>query len=310
MKWLKWSILIVALVSAPAIVLTQPDVFGVQFLVGQGDPIGSNCSAHQYAQLIVVIPSGAVRSCQSGVVAALGGSSGITALTGDVTATGPGSAAATLANTAVSPGSYTLTNLTVDSKGRITAASNGSAGGAVPSNTPVTLGWIGSGTNTGWTGYVMGLRINGQSLQALPSHWKIRAEAFGGTCMHLAATEVYPVNPYQNTVLATPAPVAITWGGGNASWQQNFSGGFPYIFYSDAVTLQLDSHYDYWVIAFLDSDGGGCNSGLSLAGTDVGAVSTIIGQGGSSGLPATTAGTVISLSGRSNSGPFATLIAN
>ena len=85
------------------------------------------------------LTNGAGYTTNTGTVTSVSGGTG---LTGTVTTSG----SINLANTAVSAGSYTLANITVDAQGRITAASNGSAGSgtvtSIATSSPLTGGTI------------------------------------------------------------------------------------------------------------------------------------------------------------------------
>ena len=113
------------------------------------------------------------------------------AITGDLAYTSPSfdgstnvTAAGTLATVNTNIGSFTNANITVNAKGLITAASNGSGGGGTPGGSTTQLQY----NNAGAFGGISGATTNGTALTVASSDFILAGSSSGTTTLNAAAT--------------------------------------------------------------------------------------------------------------------------
>lgn len=221
----------------------------------------------------------------------------ITALTGDVTASGPGSVAATLATVNSNVGSFTNANITVNAKGLITAAANGTAQSFIMPTIQTFLSGTGTYTTPTSPRSPLYLRVT------------IAGSGGGGSGSGIAAGS--GGNGPADSSFGTSLLVAGNGLGGTFMGSSNATGGAPTV-NSPAITLMAqtggtgggDSGVGATILS--ESFTGGNGGTNALGGAGMGGMSyaaTIAGTAGMANTGAGGGGGAVNSTANASTGP-------
>jgi hypothetical protein len=191
--------------------------------------------------------------------------------------------------------------------GGTSGGSGGGGGGsaAVPASTPLCIGASGTGSNTNWANSTMWSGVYSASIiQPNATKFKVRLAAVGGTGISISSAYLVATARGSALVLASPAPVQITFNSGSASYAVPFSGASgtnPFYLDSDSLGGSIDNLHDWYIAIYLNADGTGYNAALSTylsGGAVTGLLST--GLGGNHMTSALPGGDVPALSTAGN----------